>query len=186
MLCACMPDDRRPLAATILTVVLMIGCAAPLAITHLPARDLLSPSSSASVRVLTELSPQGWAFFSRSPREPITERHFLADGVWEPERTDSLRREFVFGLDRSPRARQYALESDLSLVDDVEWERCASALSPCLSQVPSRPVVDEASSCESGVRALVRRDPIPWAFRHEGDLRDLDVVKIDVRCPGED
>lgn len=181
-----MPDDRRALAAIVLTMVLMIGCAAPLSITHLPARDLLPPSSSAGVRVLTELSPQGWAFFSRSPREPIIERHFFADGVWEPERTDSLRSELFFGLDRSGRARQYALESDLSLVDDVEWQRCTSALSSCLSQSPSRSVADEASSCESGVRALVRRYPIPWAFRHEGDLGNLDVLKIRVRCLRED
>jgi len=176
---------RRSVVAATLTGLLAACAACPLILANLPARDLLRPSSSSRMEVLAQIDQQGWAFFTRSPREPVTVRYLLDDEHWSAVRGGSVRPELLFGLDRSSRSDQFALEQDLALVDEVGWTTCTGTVASCLSMAGVATVVADGNGCDLKDRALARWDPVPWAFRHETDRGVAQVVTIRSACRDE-
>jgi antimicrobial peptide system SdpA family protein len=152
----------------------------------------LRPSLSFRQDVIA-IAPQGWAFFTRDPREPV-DRIYTRQGAgpstgpeWaQVTYTNSSRRNWL-GLKRDARALNVELAFLLSEADPVPWRDCPGQLETCLRQrdVPAVAVVNR-----SRIRALCgellveRRPPAPWAWSRAKRpvLLDSKIARLDVRC----
>lgn len=137
------------------------------------------------------IAPQGWAFFTRDPREPVDRIYAKSGMEWTlATYTNSSRRNWL-GLKRDARALNVELASLLAEVDASQWRGCPGRIETCLRQrdVPAVRVVNR-----SRVRALCgeilveRRPPAPWAWSRAKRpvLMDSRIARLDVRCNGNE
>jgi len=133
------------------------------------------------------IAPQGWAFFTRDPREPVDRIYARSESGWvQVTYTNSSARNWL-GLKRDARALNVELASLLSEVDSSQWGDCPGQLESCLRKrdVPAVAVVNRSS-----IRALCgeilveRRPPAPWAWSRAKRpvLLDSKVARLEVRC----
>ncbi|HEV8701067.1 MAG TPA: SdpA family antimicrobial peptide system protein [Candidatus Polarisedimenticolia bacterium] len=139
------------------------------------------------------IAPQGWAFFTRDPREPVDRVYAplqagpSAGPEWaQVTYTNSSRRNWL-GLKRDARALNVELASLLSEVDPAQWRDCPGRIETCLRErdVPAVAVVNR-----SRIRALCgsilveRRPPAPWAWSRAKRpvLLDSKIARLEVRC----
>ena len=132
--------------------------------------------------------PEGWAFFTRNPREP----RFLVfgralDGTWvrTVSPTDDPLATFAF----SRKARSLNVEAGLfsSHVKETYWQSCALLPSSCLSSWSGgllSIVNPTPRPALCGALALVQQDRVPWAWANRVDPNSMPsrIVRIDVKC----
>ena len=156
---------------------------------QLPRNALSLPAENATTkRVASRLLPQGWAFFTKSPRDPSVIVYELADG--KPESLSLTPHSSVhnfFGLDRASRAQgpEYALL--LSTVPESHWVTCETTLQACLSEYrgSTEKVVNRfPSPTFCGIVFAARVVPHPWAWRElKSDTHRTDkIVRLQVEC----
>jgi antimicrobial peptide system SdpA family protein len=131
--------------------------------------------------------PQGWAFFTRNPRE---ERLLLFMKVGGTEWV-SLRRGPYFGMSSqlgfSRVARARGIEAGLlqSTLKAHVWQECRDDVHTCLDRFGPPVVLDNPSPVPllCGEIALALRKPVPWAWTRDfrGNMPSK-VVKLRVRC----
>ncbi|WP_374955203.1 SdpA family antimicrobial peptide system protein [Arthrobacter sp. MYb51] len=138
--------------------------------------------------------PQGWAFFSKSPRDPsIAPYREDINGSFESvSKLPTTRVENLFGVSREGRAQgvEVALISGESGAEN--WLDCSTpALQECAEMVrdaTSTAVTNTvASPTVCGEIVLVQTTPVPWSFRHQTALREKadKVIKLRVECNGQ-
>jgi len=130
--------------------------------------------------------PQGWAFFTRSPREPDVVPYRHADGRWQPAlRTPNAEPRNLFGLSR--RARSQGVEIGLLAGElrGADWRPCADAPTDCLDLAPSV-IVHNASLLPTlcGEVGLVSQQPLPWAWSgaREQTIMPSTVARLEISC----
>ncbi|AFR28182.1 hypothetical protein ARUE_c12620 [Arthrobacter sp. Rue61a] len=159
----------------------------PSTILTLPYFDQVKPNAVSAM-------PQGWAFFSKSPRDPsIAPYREDANGSFTSlSKLPTTRVENLFGVSREGRAQgvEVALISGGS--DAGNWMDCSSpVLQECAERVhdtPSSVVTNTvASPTLCGDVVLVQTTPVPWSFRHQTSLREKvdKVIKLRVDCNGQ-
>ena len=139
------------------------------------------------------LAPQGWAFFTRDPREPV-DRVYARPGAgpsigpeWvQVTYTNSSRRNWL-GLKRDARALNVELASLLAEVDPAQWSDCPDRLETCLRDrdVPAVAVVNRSRTrALCGDLLVERRPPAPWAWSRAKRpvLLASRIARLDVRC----
>lgn len=120
-------------AATLVAVV---------AFASLPVKEHATGVTADGLRVVSEVVPQGWGFFTRDPREPITQAWVQStSGGWQPSTRGpnaSLRN--AFGLDRSSRLDEYNVSQVLGKKDtDRLWTDCTgSSIRRCAQRAESK------------------------------------------------
>ncbi len=96
-------------------------------IASLPVKSHTTGAVERTVRVINEVVPQGWGFFTRDPREPITQA-WVRDGSGEwlaASRGPNATLRNAFGLDRSSRLDEYDVSQVLGGKDiDGLWVDC--------------------------------------------------------------
>ncbi len=137
------------------------------------------------------LIPQGWGFFTRDPREPrIIPFGLRSEGEWtELGLGPHGRARWLFGLDRRSRAQGLEIGTLFGAVGDDAWFDCGgpTPMEPhaCLDAASPLPVENPSpipSLC--GEVGLVRREPVPWAWRRAADRIEMpaQVLRLSVRC----
>lgn len=133
------------------------------------------------------LTPEGWAFFTRNPREPV-DRVFRWDGdAWRRFNRPNASPENLFGFRKTSRPIGAELSVLLSQVPAGRWRSCDSALETCLRDPALTVVAVENRSriqAVCGRFALERRPPVPWAWSQSLDEIHMPakVVLLDVTC----
>ena len=153
---------------------------------RLPANAITLPASEWVDAPLW--APQGWAFFTRDPRE----KHvipFIQDGSrnW---RSGSLapyfQWKYAFGLNRRPRAQGVELGILLALIPRAPWHQCSDDIATCIRKLPVDAEVRNESPIPSlcGRVALVSQEPMPWAWASVGDREPVpsEIVSLQVSC----
>ena len=137
-------------------------------------------------------APQGWAFFTRDPREPVVlSFRRTGDGVWRSASLgEHTQPRFAFGLNR--RWRVQGVEMGLLLAALRQrsnvWSECGDELARCLeAALPAATIVNvspEPTLC--GAVGLARREIVPWAWSHAQDALTMpsQVVRLVVSCSG--
>lgn len=100
---------------------------AVVAVASLPVKEHATGVTADAFRVVGEVTPQGWGFFTRDPREPMTQAWVLsASGGWHRSmRGPSASLRNAFGFDRSSRLDEYDVSQVLSNKDVTElWTDC--------------------------------------------------------------
>jgi antimicrobial peptide system SdpA family protein len=153
----------------------------PIAASFLPKVTLLS------------LAPQGWAFFTRDPREPQKLLRAVGrDATGKPAlRSVAVGRvEDYFGIGRRSRAREVEIALLMEqLPPTKKWTACSGPLVECATSDARVPTVELHN------RALVRslcgefvateQEPVPWAWAQHRDQVNMPAkaIKLKVVCP---
>ncbi|MFD7285667.1 SdpA family antimicrobial peptide system protein [Streptomyces sp. NPDC059863] len=160
--------------------------------TQLPSNAVQLPGQQSLERTVRVVTPQGWAFFTKSPRDAkITVWSEDSGGVWRDAMLapHSEPRNF-FGLNRKSRAQGVELGQLQARVKADAWIPCEDRpLATCLAEAKS-PIevntpVPEPLLC--GRIGVTRQEVLPWAWADSegsGDSVEMPgkVAVLDVTC----
>ncbi|MEV0633394.1 SdpA family antimicrobial peptide system protein [Streptomyces sp. NPDC050619] len=154
---------------------------------HLPSNTITLPGQHEAATTVNRLAPQGWGFFTKSPRDDELQPYAWRDGTW----TNVLMAPHgaprnAFGLNRRSRSQGIEMALLLAEAQKVTWNKCGRDLDTCLHRAgPPATVsnrVPEPTLC--GRTALVEQKPVPFAWRnliHATHTPDRLTV-LDVAC----
>lgn len=137
------PEDSRSDSSRVAVPrVVVLACAAVLGVigvydvkAHVPANILDLPGSEQLEPVLSATLPQGWAFFTRSPREENLRVYPVTDDGLDPHvQTAYAEPGNVFGLDRAVRAQGTESALVQTGVPADSWVGCDGPRADCLDQ----------------------------------------------------
>lgn len=152
-----------------------------------PSHALLNRNQSQGLSVVAELLPQGWAFFTRDPREPYVSLYQQQEQKWEQFNSTTVAgSEHLFGLDRSARTENYEIDVITSAIPPEEWAGCEEEpITYCLpeSPVPSMSVQAHGEGLRfCGVIAVTTQEPVPWAWADLIGQMPGDYAIVNVEC----
>lgn len=175
----------RVAAAVAVTLMLFVSYAM---FASVPSSAAGAPPGAAA---FSRVVPEGWAFFTRSPREPRqTMWQRAAGGEWAEAKIGSNSSpNNVFGAARWVRAQDVELGQlyQKAVSQSDEWTACPSGdTALCLETAPKhRPVHNEVvSKTLCGTVGIGEQEPLPWAWAktyHPASM-PLKVLKLDVLC----
>lgn len=170
---------RVLMAITIATVVAAYAllAALPAAPFHLPF------VSGEHVR---SVLPEGWAFFTRSPREPepISFRRGSDGGWYDVTERSSMSFDSALSLDRRRRSQGTELAGLVNGLVDRDWTACDQLPTQCLSYVAATHTVHNRSTHRTlcGDIGIVIQDVRPWAWHDLPTVMHSKVTRMVVTC----
>ncbi len=155
---------------------------------HVPRNVLTLPGQSQVKYTVANFAPQGWAFFTKSPRDPdVLPYGQNPNGTWTSlNLAPHANPHNAFGLDRRSRSQGIEIALLLDRATDKDWKDCEDDLNGCLADArPVRKVANpspEATLC--GTVALVQEKPVPYGWRDLTDDRLMPerFIVLDVSC----
>lgn len=181
------PEHRRlsGLGATVATVAVvatvLVGHVVHAALPAAPFR--LPFGRPDAVRVV---APEGWAFFTKSPRTPyVLSYGARPDGGWRRLTVGSRAHpDSRFGLDRRERAQGTEVAILMRQVPPENWTPCDTTTTACLTDLPAGPTVVNRSTHHSlcGDIGLVVQEVLPWAWHDLPTTMPSKVVRVAVAC----
>lgn len=135
------------------------------------------------------VAPEGWAFFTRNPREPVILVHKRGTAGWQRLDTANFTASNLFGLRRGSRLVMSELAQLLRGVPQDRWVLCRAPVSTCLTawEIP-RTVVRKKTSVAPelcGETLLQIQEPVPWAWRGSASRLYMPskLLQLQVTCP---
>lgn len=130
--------------------------------------------------------PQGWAFFTRNPREPTLEAWIEEEGHWRMLPLNVSGTQEVLGFRRDLRLRTLEMGTLAAALQPKDWQRCSGRIEDCvnagsLSSV-TRIVNQSAARQLCGHLVLAIREPQPWAWRGRTVTMPARATRIDAEC----
>jgi antimicrobial peptide system SdpA family protein len=154
---------------------------------QLPSNTLELPGQETLRIQIQQVLPQGWAFFTKSPRDPQMVAWRLGDtGDWESSLyAPHAEPRNVFGLNRRSRAQPVEMALLVNSVPADKWQDCEHGDIPvCLAETTPVPIDNpspEPLFC--GRVGISRQPPVPWAWSGSDDVRmPATVLQLEVRC----
>jgi antimicrobial peptide system SdpA family protein len=133
------------------------------------------------------LTPQGWSFFTRNPREDVDTVYVRKADQWRIYSfTNNSLRNWV-GVSREARGVGIELAALLLNIRGEQWRKCDITPVTCLTSETLAPVaVDSPSLLEGlcGEVGVVRGPPVPWAWsrRYWKIQMPTKVIRLHVTC----
>lgn len=152
----------------------------------LPANPIDLPFQNRTV--IKHFAPEGWAFFTKSPRTPQNTFYVHRNGTWESAHLGPVARPSnAFGLDRSVRAQGVEFGLLAHQINDKAWETCEKrSVGACLDEAPLLGTLQNESPAPTlcGTVGLVSQKPLPWSWRESRDRIEMPftIAKVNVRC----
>lgn len=171
--------EVRALAVCVTVVAVAVG---GLTVLSLPAADHLGPASKRVANVAREVVPEGWSFFTKSPRESFVVAY--DDEGDEVSTAPNAQGKWVFGLNRASRLGGIDVERVMRKLGPGDWRRCAAgvSVSVCGEGLEHRSVrVTDGVDSLCGKVTLAREEPVPWAFRGADPLIE-EIAVVEVLC----
>jgi antimicrobial peptide system SdpA family protein len=181
---------QRPLAITLGATALGVGIgwaivAGYVVHTQLPASALRLPGQQEVREDIRRVLPQGWAFFTRSAREPRLEIWEQSSQGWRSVDNvgQAMTRSFG-GWDRGPRARVNEAALVATSIPARRWKACAGDLGTCFgSAAPAAITNPTTQALLCGTVGLSRREPLPWAWAGTAEeSMPVTVTVVTVTC----
>lgn len=147
----------------------------------LPANPIRLPFEGAvNVRAI---APQGWAFFTRDPREPDIEV-FSADDGWRRLLEPNNGAYALWGASR--KARGQRLELGMLSTEISRWTRCRGVPQACLDRAPTTQRLANTYPIPTlcGELGFVKAPPVPWAWSGSGESIHMPskISRVRVTC----
>jgi antimicrobial peptide system SdpA family protein len=137
--------------------------------------------------LLQQLMPQGWAFFTRDPREERLHVYAETARGWvsaDPGPHASW--QYAMGFDRRPRVHGVELALLLAQFRQAAWQECKQNPVTCLATVETAAMVVNTSPQPAfcGPLGIVRQVPVPWAWARATKPVTMpsQILKVDVQC----
>jgi antimicrobial peptide system SdpA family protein len=117
-------------------------------------------------REVRSFMPEGWAFFTRSPREQRIDILLKTEHGWERNPLAPMGRPSNwFGLHRQPRAQSVEMAMLFDQIDPGAWLPRQDELENALDTVSPLPVENTSPNpVLTGTICLHRYEPVPWAW----------------------
>lgn len=166
--------------------VLTIACLFVAYVLHaaLPASPFRLPGPD--TRIVRAIAPQGWAFFTKSPRSLSAEVfQYQADGSWRDVTAGPQSRPSdLMGLDRTGRSQGTEVAMVVAAAPEQAWRDCDRAPTDCLSEATIALTVPNRSNHHSvcGDVGVVLQDVLPWAWRDAPTTMPSKVLRVRVEC----
>jgi antimicrobial peptide system SdpA family protein len=132
------------------------------------------------------LIPEGWGFFTKSPRDPEMQVAVLRGGRLEKLNiVSSFQAKYAFGFDRLSRAQGFEIDGLLSqLKTSSLWHDCQQTVSVCAQNllVQKQLVNSVQFPTLCGNLVLFERRPIPWAYRNSQPIMPSRLTRVEVVC----
>lgn len=162
-------------------------CGAILAVTltsvtvmALPSADHLRPGAKRAANVVRQVLPEGWSFFTKSPRDAFVVAY--DENGDEAGTAPNVQPTWAFGLNRTSRLGGIDIDRVMQKLDHAAWQRCELGvdLAACTAKLKTQTVrtSDQAHSLCGDV-TLAKVQPTPWAFRGtDSPIEEVAVVRI--------
>lgn len=177
--------ERAPLHV-LFTTMAVAALLAIAAATWLPVGELLPASAQSNLRGVQQVLPQGWAFFTKSPRGDFYAAYRFDGGEWETaNRGPNAQPRWAFGLNRESRLTEFDVQTALANAADDWWQDCArtDTDTECLADSPSHAVTAYGHDLRlCGDVGLVRREAVPWAYREFQKRTDGSSLRLEITC----
>lgn len=156
----------------------------------LPSQVYAPRGWNEAIQSVQSVIPQGWAFFTRDPREATVIPFTESGGGWvNVNRGPNAQPEYAFGMNRESRLTEFDTEGiSAAAGDDVEWFECSSFdHSECIEEAEGEREPVEVSTSGWDLRlcgpvALVKEEPVPLSFGRLGGQPELSAILFDVEC----
>ncbi|MDQ4501982.1 SdpA family antimicrobial peptide system protein [Sinomonas sp. ASV322] len=170
-----------PLALILIVLTYSILSVSPRAVFRPPGIDLLKGDLAKAV-------PQGWGFFTKSPRDSFLLVYRQQDdgGMVEAIQMPTVKAENLFGVSRFGRGQPVELANIVNPVDPHKWYECGPTIDKCLvalaEPIDAANAKPEPTLC--GLLTVVDVVPTPWAYRHLTSSRYQanKAIVLQVRC----
>jgi antimicrobial peptide system SdpA family protein len=130
--------------------------------------------------------PEGWAFFTRSPREPeLTSYRLGPDGGWRrTTQRSSMSWDSGLGLNRRNRSQGTEVALLIHELTASDWAACDRVPTECLSAAAASRTVANRSNHATlcGEVGLVAQDVLPWAWHDLPTVLPSRVTRVVVSC----
>ncbi|WP_157693510.1 SdpA family antimicrobial peptide system protein [Pseudarthrobacter equi] len=149
--------------------------------------SVFHPPGMAGVKEgVSKVIPQGWGFFTKSPRDPFLLVYSGKEEARELLQMPTVKAENYFGLSRYGRAQPVELANIVNTIEPDTWSKCGPTTQGCLEiDSPAVEVRNEKHAPTlCGSLTVVEVVPTPWAYRDLTDARyQADrVLRIEARC----
>jgi antimicrobial peptide system SdpA family protein len=127
--------------------------------------------------------PQGWGFFSKSPRDTtlyVEELDGAKDIQWPNNSPSNL-----FGIKRTGRSQGVELGLLRTKLQDADWVSCKNGIDECKNDLKFIQVTNETPKpTVCGKYILYEQEPIPWAWNSMVTVENnsSNAVKVDIEC----
>ncbi len=152
--------------------------------TALPATPFKLPF--ADKQIIQLVLPEGWAFFTISPRSPDVEVYGArAGGGWDRITVNAHDAPgSLLGLDRRHRSQGTEVALVANQVPPEDWTECKRDPLDCLQTVsPKRTAVNFANHrTMCGDIGMIMQEVLPWAWRDLTTTMPSKVVRVRVTC----
>lgn len=158
----------------------------------LPPNIINLPNQSRLEASIAPLAPQGWAFFTKPPREPRMTIYAVAPdgGQVASKLGPNGRIEYAWGLSRTFMLQQSAAAQAAAAITAERWQECdeRETLDACVDSVAdSEPVTlsmprNQALACGEYVFAMSEAIPFAWRNISSERERALGAVHVSFRC----
>ncbi|MEU6074695.1 SdpA family antimicrobial peptide system protein [Micromonospora sp. NPDC047074] len=171
--------DDIGLGRRIAVIVLVAGLlVAYLVRAVVPVAAMPAPPGRSVARVLM---PEGWAFFTRDPRQPSPVAYTTdRDGRWRPAPDRSRG---PAGLDKRDRARSAEISLLTRRLDGPAWTTCDREAAACLATARDTRVANTATvRTLCGNVGIVLQEVLPWAWKDLPTVLPSRVARLTVTC----
>src|SRR5262249_24867031 len=155
------------------------------------ANSPLHPSFRQRVSVLA-IMPEGWAFFTRNPREAVTRVYKKAAGLnWLLISEPNFSKRHLYGFHCAGRLITNELGNLLSGLAPERWTECKGPVGECMDRRLLEPIVIHKQPrvlkelC--GEIVVQVTEPLPWAWARRRTQEEMPSkwIKLDVNCMRE-
>lgn len=153
---------------------------------------VVTPKNFDEARVVwTRVFPQGWAFFSKSQRDPLIAPYSLNEQgtAISLSKLPSTQADYLWGMSRNARAQGVEVALYASKLPSGSWKECSSfIIDECIRQNSQMKAVKVDNPTPSpsicGESYIVESEPVAWSYRHLTDQKQkaLQVAKVGVEC----
>jgi antimicrobial peptide system protein, SdpA family len=169
---------------TVLACLVGVLVAAYPAVTFNPTKF---PPSQEQMRSVQMLLPEGFAFFTRNPRERDLYVYQRTDSTWASAMLGpKSQASNLFGFSRRSRMQSVETALLLSKTTQEDWTDCERTAETCLSELPVQDTVTNVQPRPTvcGVAGFARRKPVPWAWSDKSDRLTMPstITKLKISC----
>lgn len=156
----------------------------------MPANAMRLPGQERVAAYVPGILPQGWAFFTKSPRDvEFAPYAVTADGLTSLQAGPNSAAKNLLGWTRDGRAQgiELALLLHENPLDSDRWTECTTREECAAASLDAPPIrLDNSSPAPTlcGAVALVQEEPRPWAWRDVVDdhWKPKSVLTLEVTC----
>ncbi|GGO04898.1 SdpA family antimicrobial peptide system protein [Microbispora bryophytorum] len=134
--------------------------------------------------VIRQFIPEGWAFFTASPRTVYPQVYENAAGAWRLHGGTLVVPSGLFGLNRSQRAEGTEAALLVSSIPKDTWQSCDTLPTNCLNGMQPAVALRNTSTLRHicGDIGFVNQEVLPWAWRRSSTVMPSTVVRVRVTC----